>query len=81
MGDEIGCPDAERVHHAGDVRSLIFLGVACVRMRGQAHAAQIGDNDRTILFQRGRDGRPHIASVAESVQQHDRGAVAADAHV
>ena len=50
-------------------------------MRGQAHAAQIG-NDQRALCDHGRgERRPHVARVGKAVQHHDRCAGAAHPHV
>ena len=50
-------------------------------MGGEAHAAQIGNDDRAIGRERRRDRRPHVSGVAESVQQHHRGPMSADPHM
>jgi hypothetical protein len=73
--------DVERVHQARDVRGLVLLRVSVIGMRREAHAAQVGDDDGVIRRQRRRDRRPHVTGVAEPVQHHDRGAMAADAHM
>jgi len=78
VGDEIGLVDLERVHHPGDVGALRLLVVAALRLRRQAHAAQVGNDDGVILVKRARRRRPHVAGVAEAMQQHDRRTFAAD---
>jgi hypothetical protein len=64
--------DFQPVEHLRDILGLGFLVVTAGRMRRQAHAAQIGHDNGVILAQSGRDWSPHIAGVAEAVQQHHR---------
>ena len=50
-------------------------------MRREAHAAQVGDDDGVILDQPRGERRPHVAGVAEAVEQQDGRPMAADADV
>src|SRR5471032_2561127 len=81
VADHVRVLDAQLGQHGADVAGLGFLVVAAGRMRGQAHAAQVGYHDRVVARQFGRHRRPHVAGVAEAVYQHDGRAAAADAHV
>ena len=81
VGDEVGALDSELVEHAGDVAGLGLLVEAARRLRRQAEAAQVGNDDRVVAHQIGRHRRPHVAGLAIAVQQHDRRPLAADANV
>ncbi len=67
------------IHDRGDILRLGLLVVTGIRMRRQAHAAQIGHDDRMVLDQHLGQRFPHIAAIAKAMQQHDRRALAADA--
>ena len=47
-------------------------------MGGEAHPAQVGDDDLMVGGERRGDRRPHIAGVAEAVQTNDGRPMAAD---
>ena len=79
--DEIGLLDLQMIEHAGDVERLVLLRVARVRMRRKPHAAKIRRDDRVILHEHRGERRPHVAGIAEAVQQEDGRTLAADAHV
>jgi hypothetical protein len=81
VGDESCAADLQPVQHLRDVVRLRCLVVAAGRMRREPHAAQIGRDNGVIFDQRRRDRRPHVAGVAETVQQDDRGSLAAVAHM
>jgi hypothetical protein len=77
--DEIDLADAERIEHARDIGRLGLLVVAAGRMRRQSHAAKIGNDDGEVRHQRLRERHPHVAGVAEAVNQDDGGTVPAQA--
>ncbi len=81
MAHDVGLVDPEALEYRADVAGLGLLVVAVSRPRRQAHAAQVGHDDAMVLRQCARQRRPHVARIAEAVQQHDRRAVATDAHV
>jgi hypothetical protein len=45
------------------------------------HTSQVRNDDGVIDFKRRGDRRPHVARVAEPVQQHNRGAMTAHPYV
>jgi hypothetical protein len=63
--------EAQVGEHGPDVGHLRALVVAVGGMRGEAHAAQVGHHHGMVPRERRRQGRPHVAGVAESVEQHD----------
>jgi len=81
VAHDVGALDAELVEDGADVAGLRPLVVAAGGVRGQAHATQVGHDDGVVLRELGGHRRPHVAGVAEAVDQHDRGPVAADADV
>ncbi len=78
---QVGLPDLQRIHHARDIHGLVLLGVACIRMRGEAHTAQVRHHYRMILREHCGCWRPHVARIAKSVQHDDRGPLTADSHM
>jgi hypothetical protein len=78
VGDQLGLVDPEPVEDARHVVALRFLVVAALGMGRQAHAAQVGHDDRASVDQRRCKRRPHVVGVAEAVQHDDRRALAAD---
>jgi hypothetical protein len=81
VGDDLGILDAELVQDAGEIASLRGLRVAVLGMGRQAHATQVGNHDGVILDERPGERRPHVAGVAETVEQNDRRPGAADADI
>jgi hypothetical protein len=78
--------EPERLHHRDAVARHRALGVRLVvlgrhRLGRPAVAAQVGDDDRAVLGQRGRRGVPHRARLRIAVQEQQRRAAAGDAHV
>src|SRR5258708_8935962 len=69
------------IHDTGDIDSLVLLRIARIRMGGQAHAAEIRHDDRVVLDEHLRQRRPHVARVAEAVQQDDRRPLPSDANM
>ena len=78
---QIGVLDFQGIHYAGDIHRLVLLGVPGVRMRREAHAAKVRNDDRVGSRQHCRSRRPHVAGIAEAVQHNDRGTTATDAHM
>jgi len=64
-----------------DIGGLGFLVIAAGRMRGEAHAAQVRNDNRMIADKNGGQRRPHIAGVAETVQHDHRRTLPADANM
>src|SRR6476659_2692013 len=81
VGHEIGLFDAEAVEHAGDVAGLGFLVIASFRVGGEAHAAQVWDDDHVVFRELRRQGRPHISGVGKTVQHDDGWPRATETHV
>src|SRR5262245_12085475 len=71
----------ELIENPRDVASLTRLLVPALRMRRQSHAAKIGNDDGVILDQDLSERLPHVAGVAEAVQQQYGGTRPADANV
>jgi hypothetical protein len=55
-----------------DVSRLRALVIAGGGVQGAAHAAQVRHHHGVVPREIRRQGRPHVASVAEAVEQHDR---------
>ena len=66
---------------SGDIARLTGLGVAGVGMSREPHAAQVGHNHHMIGHQPGRDRRPHVAGIAEAVQQDNRRPLTTDTNI
>ena len=81
VGDEIGPVDLQRVHHLRYVARLRFLLVSALWMGREADAPQVGNDHFVLADERRRDGRPHVAGVAEAMEEDDRGPSAADADI
>jgi hypothetical protein len=79
--DESRLFDVERVQDAGDVNRLILLRVPGVRVHRQTHAAQVRHNHGMVPDQVRREGSPHVAGIAEPMQQNDSRTLPAHAHV
>lgn len=60
----------------GGLRALVISGGG---VRGEPHAAQIGDNDSMIARQLRGEWGPHVPSVAKPVYEYDRRPTTADA--
>ncbi len=76
VSDEVRPVDPEPVEKARHVLALRFLVVAACGMGRQAHAAQIGHDDRSAGDEGGGQRRPHVAGVAETMQHDDRRSLA-----
>src|SRR4029077_15411374 len=48
---------------------------------GDAHAAQVWDDDRVVLCKLRRQGRPHISSVGKAMQHDDGWPRATETHM
>ena len=81
VGNQIAFLDLQIVQHTRDIHGLILLFVSGLRVSGEAHAAQVGNDDRVVLHQLGGEGRPHVAGVAKSMQQHRGGPCPTDSNV
>ncbi len=71
MRDEIHLPDLQRIEHTRNVDPLRFLVVARLGARGEAHAAQIGDDHGMARGQLRGERRPHVAGIGKAVQHDD----------
>src|SRR5258706_9732613 len=71
---------AERPHDSPDVRGFRLLLVPARRMRRQAHAAQVGNDHGVRLGQLPGERSPHVARVAETVNENDGRTRPAGAH-
>jgi len=81
VGDEVRLVDFQPVEKARHVLALRFLVVAALGMGRQAHAAQIGHDERPAGDEGGSQRRPHVAGVAEAVQHDDGRSLAAHSGV
>ena len=81
MCDQVCLLDVERIHDAGNVDRLVFLGVAGIRVVGHTHAAQVGDDHGMVLGQNNCQGSPHITRKTKAMQQHHGWTPAADSDV
>jgi hypothetical protein len=68
VGDKVSLADVQRVEHAGDALPLRLLFLAAGRLRRQAEPAQIGHNYQMIAHQVEGEWRPHVASLAITVE-------------
>ena len=60
---------------------LRLLVISSFRVRGESHAAKIGHDDRILVRKPSGERRPHVAGVAEPVEQDQRGSTAANPSV
>ncbi len=78
---QLGALDVELVENSGDIGRLVPFVVPALRMRREAHAAQVGNDDGMIPNEIARQRRPHVAGVAEAVQHDDCRPLAANPNV
>src|SRR5262249_22978323 len=69
MGNERGPVCLELIENLCDVAGLTRLLVPVFWMRRESHAAKIGDDNGVILNQNLSERLPHVAGVAEAMQQ------------
>ena len=63
VGDERRPRDAERIEQPGHVLALGLLVVAALGPRGEAHAAQVGDDDAVVAARSAASGA-HMSPVS-----------------
>ena len=61
-------------HDGSDIRRLGLLVVSARRFRGSPHPAEIGHDHSVCRGEFSRERSPHVAGVAEAVNQHHGGA-------
>src|SRR5262249_43852835 len=79
--DKIDLIDLERIEHAGNVFRLGLFVITAGRPRRQSKSSEVRHDHGVIAYQLRGKRRPHVAGLAIAVQQDDRGARAADAHI
>jgi hypothetical protein len=63
------------------ILALGLFVISARRMTGEAHAAQVGNNDGVGLGESGGEGRPHVSRLAIPMEKDHRWPMPADAGV